>query len=183
MKLLKKSQQKKISPVSDPSPSGDESPILFGADATASILNQAVMHVNTIHEHLKPSDPGYDETKCITALPYVAVGRMLNFMTGMYAYAIVEAAKADQEYQLAEYAHSVVKKQALLRRDNGKQKYKLENEVAMLPEVRSAYEELLRTQAKSAMMKAMVEGLKAKMELASREITRRSAETERRQPG
>lgn len=160
--------------------SRQEGYLAFGANATLSILNKAITTAEEIHQHNKPEDdPSLDDRLDITKADLRTVGRMNHFFTSKYSYAIVELAKADQSLALAEYVHDVLKKQALLRYDDGKQKYKLDAKIAAVPEIQRAYAEVLEKKATKVMLQAVVDGLKAKQELYSREVTRRQVEKDR----
>jgi L-fucose mutarotase/ribose pyranase (RbsD/FucU family) len=144
------------------------------------VLQKALVKAVEIHNHVKPEDdPDLDDRRDVTRADMRLVGRMNHYMTGKYAYAIVELARADQALALSEYLHDVLRKQALLTMDDGTQKYRLDARIAMLPQVQKAYRDVLEKRATKAMLQALVEGLKAKQELYSREVTRRQVEKER----
>jgi hypothetical protein len=128
-------------------------------------------------EHERPDDARRpDESKDITSLPLAEIGRRLQYYTGMLAYAQVQLARQDQTAVACEYHHDVLKKQRMVLLDSGQQKYKLEATVTSEPTIQKAYQAVLEANAARAMFKAVVDGLKAKADLYSREVTRRGVE-------
>jgi hypothetical protein len=150
--------------------------ILSGLDADVAVATQAMTKAAKFYEHKKPQDLEVDDTDDITALSLQQVGQMLQYFTSYHAYALVEFAKADQQATVVGYAHDSIKKQTMLRLDAGQQKYKLDAAVAADAAVKHAYLKLLEAEATKSMMKVVTEGIREKMELYSREITRRQTE-------
>jgi hypothetical protein len=150
--------------------------LLAGLDADVAVATQAMNKASKFYEHSKPGLLGVDDTDDITGLSLQQVGQLLQYFTSYHAYALVEYAKADQAHTVVQYAHDSIKKQCMLRLDSGQQKYKLDAAVAMDSRVKQAYLKLLEAEATKNMMKVVTEGIKQKMELYSREITRRQTE-------
>ena len=141
-----------------------------------SIVNQQVTKAKTLFQHKRPEDLEGDEYGDITAASGRQIGQLHQYFINQHAYMLQTVAEADQQVTIAEYMHSVIKKKAYIRLDNGTQKYKIDNAVAQDEDVQKAWIRVLEKRAYKDMTETITKGVESKAQMLSREITRRASE-------
>lgn len=154
---------------------------MVGTTAAEKAVEKGILKAKGLYEHEEPSEVPRGLREDLTTLNIVQVGQIHQYYTGMLAYMMTEAAKADMRHTAAKshYNHLMKVKKFQIAGGSDDPMWKVEAQLEDDKEVKEAYTSLLEAEAYNTLVASKTKGLELKASMTSREITRRTTERER----
>lgn len=161
-----------------PEKESDPDFLLFGESEADLAAKKGLAAAKAFGEHDQPDAPnGVDLSADVTTLGSQALGKLLQYYTGMHAFLLERAAVADVRASAAKDSFQTYQKhQRYLKKGDGKAQWEIDAEVQANSEYTNLQATLTQAEAYNEALRAKVKGIELKCGLISREITRRGTE-------